>query len=146
MNWYKAIKEANDWDENFDDISGDINDDAYSQAWELADKSDINILRNKELSSDMSYDENGNVIGIYFFSWDEGEYSFDVIVDPLHQGKGIGNKLTDSAISQFNFDSEAYENPRIKADVVNPAMKHILLKKGFEVIEDYPGHEIMVKN
>jgi ribosomal protein S18 acetylase RimI-like enzyme len=133
----RIIKISNyEYDEDYE-----MSEDSISQAWELVKKSDINVLRDKELR-DIEH-IGGEVAGALFDSWDNGTYSFDVVVDPKFQGQGIGTKLVDSAISFFNYESEAYPNADISIDVVSPIMKNILLNKGFEITDIIGEHIYM---
>jgi len=145
MNWYKKSNILNDSiDEEFadDDLYENEVEEYENQAWTLAYKSEINILSNKELSG-VSV-SNGELQGALWTSWDrEGAFSFDVIVDPKHRGKGIGNNLVDRAIEIFNLESVAYENPHYEIDVVNTQMVNMLIKRGFKIVEKIKDHIIM---
>ena len=116
----------------------DNNENYSNQAWELAQNSSINVLSDKDLLDYYVLPNEDKVVGAVFSSWDNGEYSFDVVVDDAYQNQGIGSYLTDIAIGEFDSYKEAYENAYINVEVVNPYMKKILENKGFGVSEETP--------
>ena len=115
-------------------------DDAYK----MAKKYDIGVLSDKEIHTvAISNDE---VVGALWTSWLSGEFSFDVVVRDDFQGKGVGKRLVDIAIDTYNQDKEAFDEPIMKAYVVNKQiMVPLLLKKGFKVEKEYSDQIVMVK-
>jgi hypothetical protein len=121
---------------------GDIDLDVDDQASELAKKNGVNILRGKNLTS-VIYDKNRNVVGGLWTEVDGNEFSFDVVVDESVQGKKLGEKLVNEAISEFN--NQDYDDSLVyKVDVTNPIMEKLLSKYGFEVEDRIQGHTMMV--
>ena len=114
--------------------------DLLKQSEILSKESSINILSDKDVNTVAVI--KGNVVGGLWTSVDNEEYSFDVIVDEKYKRQGIGSELVDMAISEFN-SIHSEMNFEMIADVVNPDMVKLLLKKGFEIIEDHHGHTIM---
>jgi ribosomal protein S18 acetylase RimI-like enzyme len=109
--------------------------EASSVAEKIAKDNGVNILRGKDLKS-VALNEDGDVV----VSGDE--FSFDVAVDKSMQGKGVGEKLVNEAISEFN--TENYEGQlKYSVDVTNPVMEKLLSKYGFEVVKRIPGHAMM---
>ena len=125
-------------------VGEDTDSNVYEQAWNLVKDSNINILRNKELTSVATI--NNKVVASLFTSWDSnGVFSFDVIVSPKWQRQGIASQLIDDALSEFNMNSEYYDEPKIEVDVVNPNLINHFKKRGFEIINQINNHTIMIK-
>jgi len=123
----------------------DIEPEMQGSAFQMAKENGVSILSDKEINIVAMFED--EVIGALWTAWSREEFSFDVVVRKDYQRQGIGKKLVDMAISTFNQDSEAYgDEAIIKADVVNPNMEQMLLKKGFKIEDKYPGHTIMVRN
>ena len=141
MNWYKKICAQYDYED--DELEDELPEETYAhQAWELARNSEINILSDKELSGVEVADN--QLLGALWTSWDtDGGFSFDIIVDPLHRGKGVGSKLVDQAISIFNNLSDAFKNPHYDIDAVNESMVRILQRKGF-IIKNRIGNHVLM--
>ena len=134
------------------DEDSDSNYDIYDlreQSDVLAKHSNINILRGKDISHVAISD--GKVVGGI---WEEcspadgpytkGEqmiYSFDVIVDPKFQNLGIGSKLTDIGISDYDSYIDVADN--MVLDVVNKSMEALLKKKGFVIMKEIQNHTFM---
>ena len=125
-------------------VGEDTDSNVYEQAWDLVKDSNINILRNKELTSVATI--NNKVIASLFTSWDsDGTFSFDVIVSPKWQKRGIASQLIDGALNEFNMNSEYYDEPKIEVDIVNPNLINHFKKRGFEIINEINNHTIMIK-
>ena len=115
--------------------------EASEQASKIAKDNGVNILSGKDLKS-VALDDEGNVVGGLWTEVSGDEFSFDVAVDKSMQGKGVGEKLVNEAISEFkfaDFDNEL----KYKVDVTNPVMEKLLSKYGFEVTERIDGHTMM---
>ena len=121
------------FDAPYDDF-GDFDYEAEEQAEKIANERGVNILRGKELSQVVRNPE-GEVVGAAFIEADGNEYSFDIVVDKDHEGKGIGSVLVDEHVDvpddmiDFNPDMKA------KIDVINPSMKAMLEARGFEATQ-----------
>jgi SPP1 gp7 family putative phage head morphogenesis protein len=109
------------------------------QAWEIAKKSGINILSDKELTA-MAY-EGKKVVGALFTSLVGGEFSFDIVVDPKAGGKGIGTRLAQEGLRAFREVEEM--GAVLKLDVVSPTMERILQRLGLKVSERIGEHVMM---
>ena len=81
-------------------------------------------------------------------------FSFDVAVLPEHQAKGLGAELVDEAINVFDLyedsllDSPIFEEGDFEycVHVVNPYMKSLLERKGFQVIESASSDNEWIMN
>jgi GNAT superfamily N-acetyltransferase len=108
--------------------------------WRLARKVGIGITRGKEFYAGHLY--KGGLVSALFIDAQDC-FSFDVVVDPAHQAKGLGAELVDVAISEFDTaenyfdwdDEYAPESYEYCVEVVNPHMKRLLERKGFYVHE-----------
>jgi len=130
--------------ENFDFIFGeDITPEDADMAYKMAKKYGIGVLSDKDLYAIIK--DGDEVVGGLWTSWLSSEFSFDIVVNEKYQGQGLGSKLADMAIQTYNQDKEAYEEPVMRAYVVNPSMEKILARKGFEVENRMPGQTVMVK-
>ena len=115
--------------------------EASETAEKIAKDNGVNILRGKDLRG-VALNKNGDVIGGLWTEISGNEFSFDIAIDKTAQGKGVGEKLVNEAISEFN--AQNYEDElKYKIDVTNPIMEKLLSKYGFEVVEKIPGHTIM---
>ena len=114
--------------------------DYYDDLNRMEKESGINILSNKELNTLAVQDE--KLVGALYVSMQNDEFSFDVIVDKLARGQGIGAKLIDNALSQYR---EIKDDMRLtlKLDVVNQWVEKYLLKKGLKIVGKYGTHTIM---
>ena len=130
--------ESFDWDE---EETGLDYQTLQQQAWDIAKQAPINILRDKNLSAVALL--NGQVVGTCFTSWNQEEYSFDVIVSPKFQQQGIGKKLIDYAMSMFRWDSDGREGAHIKAEVVNKNLIPLLARMGFKTKGVFQGITVM---
>lgn len=133
--------------QNLNYIYGEeIDPDDAEMAYQMAKKHGISVLSDKEIFCIVK--DGDEVVGALWTAWNYDEFSFDVVVREDFQGKGVGKKLVDIAISEYNESNEAYdrgEGTIIRADVINPKMEQLLLKKGFEVESKQPGHTMMVR-
>lgn len=113
--------------------------DLADEAFQVAKRSGINILSDKELTA--ATVERGKVTAALFTGLSGDVYSFDVAVDPPRQGKGLGSQLTDLGLE--NFGNYADMGASIKLDAVNPQMVEMLKRRGFSVTSQFGGHQIM---
>ena len=145
MSYIKYLKEnLNHYDVVYGD---DIESEDGQKADQLAIDNDINILRDKELSTIIKSVDDGEVVWDLWTAWDNAdeEFSFDVVTDVKHGGMGIGSKLVDMAISEYNSMSDAFENPIMRIKVISQIMEKILLKRKFEIEDSKNGMKIMVR-
>ena len=115
-----------------DDLDG--LQDGHNDPWAVAMLAGIHISSDKDFTAGYACPE-GVLVAAGFSGHDRQKFSFDVAVLPEDQGKGLGAKLVDVLLDEaFEFlDAGIVE--RVTADVVNPAMRNILLKKGFQVVD-----------
>jgi ribosomal protein S18 acetylase RimI-like enzyme len=106
----------------------------YRESYALATASGMNILRDNSPSCYAV--SKGHAVGCLFVKDSNDKYSFDIVVSPKFQNQGIGSKLADFAVQEYNQRREGYDNYDYSIDVINPSMKSILLKKGFVVLKD----------
>jgi len=112
------------------------------QAWDIAKSSPINILRDKNLNSVALVGD--EVAGALFDAWNHEEYSFDVVVSPKFQQRGIGKQLIDIAMEAFRMDSDGYDNPHVKAEVANKNLIPLLTRMGFKQTAVSGGITVMM--
>ncbi len=101
------------------------------QAYELAGQSTVNILRDKELN--LVAVENGRVIGALFTSLVAESYSFDVVIAPEFQGKGIGRELIDAGMMEFQQLQGDMPEIEMNLDVTNPMLQDVLKRRGLGI-------------
>ena len=118
--------------EGLDDEEEDQGD-LYNQSHALAQSQGLNILRDKDPSCFVL--DGKRLVGCLFVTDSSTKFSFDIVVDPRYQGQGVGSRLTDMAIQEYNERAGAYDDYEYEIDVVNPTMKRILECKGFRVLE-----------
>ena len=130
--------------ENFQYIyQDDISEKDADIAYKMAKTHGISILSDKDLYLIMK--NKSDVVGSLWTAVNYEEFSFDIVVNEKYNGQGIGKKLADLAIEWYNSDKEAYgDDTVLRADVINPVMKHILLNKNFKVESEVIGHVMMV--
>ena len=113
--------------------------DLADEALQVAKRSGINILSDKELTA--ATIEKGKVTAALFTGLSGDVYSFDVAVDPTHQGKGLGSQLLDLGIREF--DNYREMGASMKIDVVNPLVIEMLKRRGFSVTGEFRGHTFL---
>lgn len=112
-----------------EDEFGETNYDLSGQAWDLIKGSGINILSDKDVH--LVAIDGSMVVGALYTSLVGDKYSFDVIVHPDYQRRGIGRKLIQEGINEYgNLDGVDME-----LDVVNPHMRSVLEDHGLSVKE-----------
>lgn len=75
--------------------------------------------------------EGDKVVGALWTNISGNFFSFDVVVSKDQQGKGLGSKLVDAAIREFNEMRDAYPDLEYQVKSVNEGMTKILRRKGF---------------
>ena len=126
-----------------DSSSGEIIDDldlcsGLDDPSLVAKRADIYITRDKIFLS--GYVHRDKLVAVLFVTdHDEDCFSFDIAVLPKYQGKGLGSRLLDIAIREFDnqkdmLDLEDYD---YCITVVNLLMKTMLEDRGFFVDEDH---------
>ena len=114
--------------------------DNWDAVQDVEDSSSINILRDKDPYILALVD--GNPAACLWLGTDNHEFSFDVIVKPEYQKRGIAKHLIDDAISLYHSDFED-EGFIFKLDVVNEQLASYLKTKGFVVTNTVGGHILM---
>jgi GNAT superfamily N-acetyltransferase len=143
----------------FYDEQGD-NDDRDERlaeaAWKIAHASPIRILSNKSLSAIAVLGR--KVVGGGWYSVDmshsddePSQFSFDIVVAPGAQGKGVGDALVKEMLDQFRHAAHGHDELALNVEVVNPAMERILVRRGFRVRDEEDplavrGRTMMTKN
>ena len=118
-------------------------DDVEGDPYEVAQEAGLYISNDKEPTS-IALDGN-EIVGAVFTSADSDEFSFDIAVKPAYQGKKIGTKLLDAAMSESEEFGDVYPDMSIRVDAVNPVMAAMLKKRGFsEVDKTHSGVEMVL--
>lgn len=110
-------------------------------AWEISFASPINILSDKRLSAIAVLGRKcvgGGWTSVSQASDDDGpsQFSFDVVVAPEAQGKGVGDALVSAMLDEFRHIRFAYNELVLNVEVVNPAMERILARRGFRLRDE----------
>ena len=132
--------------QDLDYIYGEeIDPDDIEMSYKMAKKHGISVLSDKEIFCIVK--DGDEVVGALWNVFMSGEYSFDIVIRDDYQGKGIGKKLVDIAIREYNETKEVYgDDTIIRADVINQeVMVPLLLKKGFEIENKLHGHTMMIR-
>jgi GNAT superfamily N-acetyltransferase len=127
----------------YDEIDHRMSEEAYRMAKQFG----ISVLSDKDIFCIAII--NSQVAGAIWTAWNYNEFSFDIVVSKKFQGRGLGKKLVDITLDEYNDSKEAYDSGEgtiIRADVVNQEkMKPLLLGKGFDIENEVHGHTIMTK-
>jgi GNAT superfamily N-acetyltransferase len=107
-----------------DDMGG-IRQDYCERARQIAKDRSLGITSDRDVQC-VAVAPWGSVVGAGFVSGWGDSHTFDVVVAENWEGKGVGSALLDAVIESPCLES-AY------ADVVNPAMRKMLEKRGWEV-------------
>lgn len=115
-----------------------------SDPWALAQKVGVTILSDKELlASVVDFDES-RVIAAVFNAVTPESYSFDTVVDPKYQRRGLGKELIQIAMDEYSVLQEVYPDLKLDLDVINPDIIPFLEREyNLEVKEQQGGHTIM---
>lgn len=134
MNRYELI--GFDYDDDFalEELGLDIYE-VEEDALEIAKNGGVSILSDKVLRSVLVDTKEKKVIGALWVSEGGSDFSFDIAIDSSYQNMGLSSKLIESAISEYEYQKEAYgDNFKMNVDVINPKLAQILEKKyGFHV-------------
>lgn len=109
---------------------GESDYEVAGQAYDLARRSEISILSDKEPV--LVAVGHSKVVGALFTSLMSNSYSFDVVVDPEYQGRGIGRELIDAGISEYSNLKAEMPEITMDLDVVNPTLQEAFRRRGLE--------------
>jgi ribosomal protein S18 acetylase RimI-like enzyme len=115
------------------DEYGNIDEAIDTAAYSLARDAGMGITRDRDLSS-VVRDENGEVIGAQWRSFDGDNYEFDVVVAPEHRGSGVGRSLIDDGIAGLDEHLEFNPDATMKLSVTSDVSESALSRRGFEVV------------
>jgi ribosomal protein S18 acetylase RimI-like enzyme len=117
--------------EGYGDVEGGADPyEADSYAANLAKRVGLGITRDRDLIG-VAMDSN-EMVGAIWSAFDGEVHTFDIAVEPKHQTKGIGSKLIDYGIN--NFDGMDYpEGASLEFDVTSPISRGALERRGFHV-------------
>lgn len=141
MNWYKSARtyKIDPEDEHIDAGRAEI----------LFRQNNINYGRDKDISHIAI--EDGRIIGSVASGWsldssmDEKVivYSFDLVVSPDHRRRGVGKKLIDDAVREYEENKEEQkeshgaDHAMMKLWVINPSIVPYLESIGFDIESKY---------
>lgn len=124
------------WEEELDDFEGD--------PWQIAKSVGVRVLSDKDFRAGFQVD--GEVVAVLFDASTEDEYSFDIAVLPEYRNKGLGRKLVELALDQYEEQREYRgEDFHLSLDVISPVMEALLKRYGFVEVGREGGHTIMEK-
>jgi ribosomal protein S18 acetylase RimI-like enzyme len=113
----------------------------FKQESNISKNSGIHVSWNKSPYSVIV--EKDKVIGVIYTQLTNDTFSFDVVVDKAHQGKGYGAKLIDSALSEFKMLKLDMPELKLEVEVVNKNLLNFLKKRGLVVLNVIQGTHIM---
>lgn len=141
MNWYKAARtyKINPEDEHIDADRAEV----------LFRQNKINYGRDKDISHIAV--EDGRIIGSVASGWSLDSYmdekvvvySFDLVVSPDHRRRGVGKKLIEDAVREYEGDKEGQkeahgaDHAMMKVWVINPHLVPYLESIGFNIESEY---------
>lgn len=73
-------------------------------------------------------------------------FSFDVCVHPSYRRMGLGRKLTEVALEQYDDLQDAYPDLKLQLEVINPHMELLLRDMGMQVDSQRPNRVIMTRS
>ena len=117
--------------------------DRWAQkAWDIALASPIRIKRDRELTAIALIGNKvvgGGWSAVEHPRYDdaEGTFTFDIVVDPKAQGKGVGDALVEEMLREFRSVRDMGDAEYVlNVEVVNPAMERILARRGFRLRDE----------
>jgi GNAT superfamily N-acetyltransferase len=111
---------------------GDIDYDAEQKVRDIAKERNLGITSDREIAY-VAKDNQGNIVGGAFTSYDGDKYTFDVVVSKEAESKGVGSRLLNSVIQMPIEISDSNPDATIEVDVVSTKMKSMLESRGFKV-------------
>jgi hypothetical protein len=133
------------FNEDFDDRDFD-QEDAETQAQNIAKKSNMNILRNQNLKVVLFDSLTKKIVGALWTSDNNYYFSFDIAIDKDYQGLKLSHILIKNAIKEYNIltDYGNYNIP-MEVDVINPMLANILKTKyNFRVIKRISSDRVIM--
>lgn len=124
------------------DEDGELYPHVASEALSVAKQCNVGILSGKTLAAAVE-DDAGNIVAAVWTETDNQDYSFDVVVSPEHQGKGIGRVLVDEYLTIPQDIQDAYPEIQLNLDVINPSLVHMLARRGLAISAHEHGHWLM---
>ena len=116
--------------------------DFEGNPWALAKSVGVNILSNKDFRA--GYTVDGEIVAALFDASDRDGYEFDIAVHPDWQRKGLGSKLMDMALDNYEENQEAFgEEYTLNMDVISPVAARMLKKRGLVEVGREGGHILM---
>lgn len=119
---------------------GDLTTQVLGYAEQLANAQGIHISEDKELRAYIEH--NNDIVAVLYVTSDfRNCFSFDVVVAKSVQRKGLGVRLVDFAIQEYEYlkqtaDALDYGELEYCVEVVSNAMRRLLEKKGFYVYDE----------
>ena len=126
----------------YSDDDNEEMDKLAEKAWKIALASPIRILSNRELSAIALIGNKvvgGGWSAVEHPRYDdaEGTFTFDIVVDPKAQGKGVGDALVEEMLREFRSVRDMGDAEYVlNVEVVNPAMERILARRGFRLRDE----------
>lgn len=111
--------------------------------WALAKRVGIGIDSTKDFKAGFETDD--QLVAALFTAADDECYAFDIVVAPEHQGGGLGSKLMDLAIADYEELREPFPDMRFCLDAVNPQAVSMLQSRGFEVERTLGDHTYLTR-
>lgn len=111
--------------------------------WVLAKRVGIGIDSTKDFKAGFETDD--QLVAALFTAADGECYAFDIVVAPEHQGSGLGSKLMDLAIADYEELREPFPDMRFCLDAVNPQAVSMLQARGFEVERTLGDHTYLTR-
>ena len=138
-----SIQRIPNSDDYFDDEDSDIDvENMSSYSYDLAKRTDLGITRDRELIAIALH--NDDPVGAIWSSFENDTYAFDVAVEPKFQGTGIGSKLIDYGIDEFDNYSDIPDSV-MEIDVTSSLTKNALERRGFHIIDNMGNNRWLMK-
>ena len=118
--------------------------DFEGNPWALAKSVGVNILSNKDFRA--GYTVDGEIVAALFDASDRDGYEFDIAVHPDWQRKGLGSKLMDTALDNYEENREAFgEEYTLNMDVISTVAARMLKRRGLVEVGREGGHILMTR-